>query len=55
MTKLLDIKNLSVQYQSDTGTVDALKTVSLSLERGDVLRCVGQSGCGAQRLEVMVL
>lgn len=42
----LDIKNLKVTYSSGTDTVHALNGVSLSLEQGETLGLVGETGAG---------
>ncbi|MGN0334865.1 MAG: ABC transporter ATP-binding protein [Lachnospiraceae bacterium] len=46
MEKLLEVKNLSVSFQSDAGEVQAVRDVSFDLKRGEVLAIVGESGCG---------
>ena len=46
MTTLLEIKNLSVNIATDQGDVHAVRDVSLSLEPGETLAIVGESGCG---------
>ena len=43
---LLEIKNLSVHFQTDEGRVEALKKVSLTIPKGKVLGLVGESGSG---------
>jgi peptide/nickel transport system ATP-binding protein/oligopeptide transport system ATP-binding protein len=43
---LLDIRNLSVAFDTDEGTVNAVDDVSFSIRRGEVLGLVGESGCG---------
>ena len=45
-TKLLDVRNLSVNFTSDEAEVEAVKGVSFSLDRGDTLALVGESGSG---------
>jgi len=43
---LLEIKNLTLEFASGTRTVRVLDGVSLSIERGETLCLVGESGCG---------
>ena len=44
--KLLEIKDLSVQYRSDDAIIYAVNGVSLSLEKGETLGLVGETGAG---------
>lgn len=43
---LLEIENLSVQFPSQNGVMQAVDGVSLSLDEGEVLGIVGESGSG---------
>ena len=43
---LLDVKNLSVQFRSDGKLLPTVTGVSFTLERGEMLALVGESGCG---------
>ncbi|NWO56534.1 ABC transporter ATP-binding protein [Chromohalobacter israelensis] len=43
---LLEIDNLTVDFQLPTGTVSAVKHVSFSLQPGETLALVGESGSG---------
>jgi len=43
---MLEIKNLSIQFASLMGTVKAVRDVSFSLNKGEVLGLAGESGCG---------
>ena len=43
---LLDVKNLSVQFRSDGKLLPTVTDVSFTLERGEMLALVGESGCG---------
>ncbi len=44
--KLLEIKNLSVEYRADEATIYAVNGVNLSLEKGEALGLVGETGAG---------
>jgi len=43
---LLEVKNLSINFRTENGLVEAVKRVSLSLEHGGSLAIVGESGSG---------
>jgi ABC-type dipeptide/oligopeptide/nickel transport system ATPase component len=43
---LLDIRNLSIHFATETGTVEAVKELSLTLRKGETLAIVGESGSG---------
>jgi peptide/nickel transport system ATP-binding protein len=51
---LLEVKDLSVQLQTHRGPAYAVRDVSFSLERGETLGLVGESGCG-KSITVMAL
>lgn len=46
MAELLEIKNLSVSFDTPQGELQAVRDVSFSLHAGEVLALVGESGCG---------
>ena len=46
MTKLLELKGLKTQFHTEEGTIHAVNGVSLSLNSGETLGIVGESGCG---------
>lgn len=46
MNQVLEIKNLSVSFETSQGEAEAVRNVSLSLKRGEVLAVVGESGSG---------
>jgi peptide/nickel transport system ATP-binding protein len=43
---LLEVNDLSVRLQTQRGPAYAVRNVSFSLERGDTLGLIGESGCG---------
>ncbi|WP_408954998.1 ABC transporter ATP-binding protein [Natroniella sp. ANB-PHB2] len=43
---LLEVNNLGIDYITEKGTLEAVRGVSFSLERGQNLGLVGESGCG---------
>lgn len=46
MSKLLEIKNLSVRYETVDGIVHAVERLNISLEKGQTLGIVGETGAG---------
>ncbi|MBU1692527.1 MAG: ABC transporter ATP-binding protein [Verrucomicrobia bacterium] len=46
MSALLQIRNLSVSFETDEGTLRAVEGVSFDIGEGEVLGLVGESGCG---------
>ena len=47
--KVLDVKNLTIQYRTDLETVHAVNGISFSLEKGETLGLVGETGAGKRR------
>ena len=43
---LLDVRDLTVEFQTRRGTVQAVKHVNISLAKGETLGIVGESGSG---------
>jgi oligopeptide/dipeptide ABC transporter ATP-binding protein len=52
---LLEIKDLAVQFFTYQGTVRALEGVSLTVQQGEILGLVGETGCGKSVLARCVL
>ncbi|MDD4160379.1 MAG: ABC transporter ATP-binding protein [Synergistaceae bacterium] len=52
---MLDIKNLSVRYNSAGRVVDAVRDVSVHVEKGSFMGLVGESGSGKSTLMMAVL
>ena len=46
MTRLLNIEDLTLQFDTDEGRVTAVEGFSVSIERGQILGLVGESGSG---------
>src|SRR5574344_1439489 len=46
MEKLLDIKDVTLTYQTKSGEVTAIKDLTFSVSRGEFAVIIGRSGCG---------
>jgi peptide/nickel transport system ATP-binding protein len=55
MSELLHIEDLSVTYRTEDGPLPAVRGVSLSVARGEVVGVAGESGCGKSTLASTVL
>ena len=55
MPPLLEIKNLTVTFDTDEGPVTAVNNLSLALDQGQVLGLVGESGCGKSVTAMSIL
>jgi peptide/nickel transport system ATP-binding protein len=55
MQSLVEIKNLSVDFISDSGITHALKNISFSAKRNEVLALVGESGSGKSVTALSIL
>ena len=55
MSPLLQITNLSVDFVSEQETTNALKNISFSVKRGEVLALVGESGSGKSVTALSIL
>ena len=53
--KLLEIKNLNVEYKSDDVVVSAVNDLSLSIEKGSTLGLVGETGAGKTTTALSIL
>lgn len=53
--KLLEIKNLSVVYVSDNQVVEAVNDISLTLNKGETLGLVGETGAGKTTLALTIM
>lgn len=55
MHPLLSVEDLTVGFPAGTGRVEALKSVSFSLRKGEVLALVGESGSGKSVTALSIL
>ena len=46
MGALLEVKDLEVNFHTESGLIRAVRGVSFRLEPGETLAVVGESGCG---------
>ena len=53
--RLLEIEDLSVTYRTAGGAVPAVRGVSLTVDRGEIVGVAGESGCGKSTLASTVL
>lgn len=54
-TPLLEIRDLHVQFRTSLGYVQAVNGVDLTIDRGDSLGVVGESGCGKSVTALAIL
>ena len=50
MNKLLSIKNLQVEFKTDSATIKAVRGVSLDIKAGETVAIVGESGAGKSQV-----
>jgi len=55
MLPLLRINDLSIDFVSESGTTSALKSISLSVNRSEILAIVGESGSGKSVTALSIL
>jgi len=52
---LLDVKNLSISYQTRGGPLQAVEDISFALDKGKTLGFVGESGCGKSTIGLALM
>ena len=55
MRPILEVKNLSTHFTTQSGIVRAVDGVGLTLNEGDTLGIVGESGCGKTMLALSIM
>ena len=55
MSTVLDVRNLSMHYETLAGNVSAVKDVSFSINSGESFGLVGESGCGKTSVAMTLL
>ena len=55
MGKLLEVKNLKVQFETSDGIVKALNGIDISLDEGMTLGLVGETGAGKTTLAKSIM
>ncbi len=55
MKSLLEIQNLQTSFKTEDGTVRAVDNVSFSIQPGEVVGLVGESGCGKTAVSLSIL
>lgn len=55
MSKILKIRDLSVEYFSGKNRLPALRGVDIDLEEGETIGIVGESGCGKSTLALAIM
>ena len=52
---LIEVENLSVTFYTPRGTVRAVREASFTIQRGEVLGLVGESGCGKSTVALALM
>ena len=50
MNKLLELQNISKNFYTVNGEIEAIKDVNLEIKKGEIISIVGPSGCGKSTL-----
>ena len=55
MNAVLEIKNLTMSYETSAGSVSAVDNVSFKIMPGEAMGLVGESGCGKTSLGMSIM
>ena len=55
MNPLLAIKDLSIEFKTEAGTIPAVKKISLAVNKGEIVAIVGESGSGKSVTALSIL
>ena len=55
MSQILEVKGLKTHFETRNGTVRAVDGVDISINSGDTLGIVGESGCGKTVLALSIM
>lgn len=55
MSALLDIQDVTIAFETEDGPVTAVKNLSLTIQPGEILGLVGESGCGKSVTAMSIL
>ena len=50
MSRMIQLKNISKRFKNNIGTIEVLRNISFSVEKGNFISIVGPSGCGKTTL-----
>ena len=53
--KQLEVKDLVIHYETDDGSVKAVNSVSFSLDKGETLGLVGETGAGKTTIALGIM
>ena len=55
MSNILEVKNLTMHYETLDGDVDAVKDITFNVKAGESFGIVGESGCGKTSVAMSLL
>ena len=55
MSNILEVKDLSMHYETVSGNVNAVNNVSFNVKQGESFGLVGESGCGKTSVAMSLL